>query len=132
VALSLPIDIVSPVVDELLVRGRVARGYLGVGTRPVRIGRMGKSDAADAQGLLVHSLEAGGPAERGGTLVGDILVSIEGKPLGSPEQLVGELSSARVGQPVQLGVIRGGNSVEIPVVVGERPARTSGRHCHAR
>jgi S1-C subfamily serine protease len=131
-ALALPIDLVSPVIDELLTRGRVARGYLGVGTQSVRIGRAGTADEPDAWGLLVHSLEPGGPAERAGALVGDILVSIEGRPLGSPEQLVGELGGARVGESVRMGVIRGGNSLEIPVVVGERPARDSGRHCRAR
>jgi serine protease Do len=131
-ALALPIDVVSPIVDELLVRGRVARGYLGVGTHAVRIGRAGAADEADARGLLVHSLEPGGPAARAGALVGDILVSIEGRPLGSPEELVGELGGARVGESVRMGVLRGGNSVEIPVVVGERPARSAGRHCPAR
>src|SRR5262245_10337293 len=132
VALALPLELVAPVIDELLVRGRVARGYLGVGTHAVRLGRAGKADEADARGLLVHSLEPGGPAERAGALVGDILVSIDGRPLGSPEELVGELGGARVGESVRMGVIRGGNSVEIPVVVGERPARTGGgRHCAA-
>ena len=131
-ALALPIDVVSPIIDELLVRGRVARGYLGVGTHSVRIGRAGTADEVDARGLLVHSLEPGGPAERAGALVGDILVSLEGRPLGSPEELVGELGGTRVGESVRMGVLRGGNSVEIPVVVGERPARTAGRHCRAR
>jgi S1-C subfamily serine protease len=131
-ALALPVDLVSAMIDELLVRGRVARGYLGVGTQPVRIGRAGTADATDARGLLVHSLEPGGPAERAGALVGDILVSIEGRSLGSPEELVGELGGTRVGESVRMGVLRGGNSVEIPVVVGERPARTAGRHCPAR
>ena len=131
-ALALPVDLVEPVIDELLVRGRVARGYLGVGTQSVRIGRAGATDGTEAWGLLVHSLEPGGPAERAGALVGDILVSIEGRPLGSPEQLVGELGGARVGESVRMGVIRGGNSVEIPVVVGERPARDTGPRCRAR
>jgi serine protease Do len=131
-ALALPIDLASPIIDELLVRGRVVRGYLGVGTHAVRIGRAGTADEAEARGLLVHSLEAGGPAARAGALVGDILVSIEGRPLGSPEALVGELGGTRVGESVRMGVLRGGNSVEIPVVVGERPARTAGRHCAAR
>ncbi|HKC42707.1 MAG TPA: PDZ domain-containing protein, partial [Burkholderiales bacterium] len=97
-----------------------------------RIGRAGTADETDAWGLLVHSLEPGGPAARAGALVGDILVSVEGRSLGSPEQLVGELSGARVGESVRMGVIRGGNSIEIPVVVGERPARDAGRHCRGR
>jgi S1-C subfamily serine protease len=131
-ALAMPIDVVSPVIDALVVRGRVSRGYLGVGTYPVRSSRGDGADAAGGKGLLVHSLEPGGPAERARVLVGDILVSIEGRPLASPEQLVEELGGERVGESVRLGVNRGGNSIEIPVVVGERPERSRGRRRHAR
>ena len=128
VALALPLDFVSVVVEELLTRGRIARGYLGIGVHPVRV----PGADQDRRGLLVHSLEAGGPAEQAGLWVGDILVSIEGKPLDSPLRLLEELSGERAGESVRLGVIRGGNSIEISAVVGERPQRTAGRRCHGR
>ncbi len=132
VALALPLDAVSRVVDELLVRGRIARGYLGVGVQPVRVPRPANAGGDARSGLLIHSIEAGGPAAAAGALVGDILVSIEGSPLDTPMRLLEELGGERVGQSVRLGVIRGGNSNEITVVVGERPQRSGGRRCHAR
>jgi S1-C subfamily serine protease len=128
VALALPLDLVSPVIDELLTRGRIARGYLGIGVHPVRL----PGAEQDRRGLLVHSLEAGGPAEQAGVLVGDILVSIQGRSLDTPLRLLEELGGERVGESVRLGVIRGGNSIEISAVVGERPQRTAGRRCHGR
>jgi S1-C subfamily serine protease len=131
-ALALPVGAVGKVLDELLIRGRVARGYLGVGMHPVRTGRTDPSAAAPGHGLLVHSLEPGGPADRAGVLVGDILVNIDGRPLDAPQRLIEALGGERVGEAVRLGVIRGGNSTEIPVVLGERPQRHARRGCHAR
>jgi S1-C subfamily serine protease len=127
-ALALPLDLVSSVVDELLTRGRIARGYLGIGVHPVRV----PGADQDRRGLLVHSLEAGGPAEQAGLLVGDILVSMQGRSLDTPLRLLEELGGERVGESVRLGVIRGGNSIEISAVIGERPQRTAGRRCHGR
>jgi S1-C subfamily serine protease len=132
VALALPLDLVSPVVDELLTRGRIARGYLGIGVHPVRVPGADQASGGASSGLLIHSLETDGPAERAGLLVGDILVSIQGRSLDTPLRLLEELGGERVGESVRLGVIRGGNSIEISAVVGERPQRTAGRHCRSR
>jgi len=132
VALALPLDLVSSVVDELLARGRIARGYLGIGVHPVRVPSADRDRGATGSGLLVHSMEVDGPAERAGLMVGDILISIEGRSLDTPLRLLEELGGERVGESVVLGVIRGGNSIEITVVVGERPQRTAGRRCRSR
>ena len=132
VALALPLDLVAPVVDELLARGRIARGYLGIGVHPVRVPRADPDRGVTDSGLLVHSLDADGPAERAGLMVGDILISMEGRSLDTPLRLLEELGGERVGESVGLGVIRGGNSIEITVVVGERPQRTAGRRCRSR
>ena len=132
VALALPLDLVSSVVDELLARGRIARGYLGIGVHPVSVPGADRDRGVTSNGLLVHSLEADGPAERAGLMVGDILISMEGGSLDTPLRLLEELGGKRVGESVSLGVIRGGNSIEITVVVGERPQRTAGRRCCSR
>lgn len=131
-ALALPRDFVSPIVDELLARGRIARGYLGIGVHPVRVPSADRDHGATGSGLLVHSLEADGPAERAGLMIGDILISIEGRSLDTALRLLEELGGERVGESVGLGVIRGGNRIEITVVIGERPQRTAGRGCRSR
>ena len=132
VALALPLVLVSSVVDELLARGRIARGYLGIGVHAVRVPSPDRDRDVTGSGLLVHSLEAGGPAERAGLMIGDILISIEGRSLDTPLRLLEELGGERVGESVRLGVIRGGNSIEITVIVGERPQSTAGRRCRSR
>ena len=64
---------VDRVVDEILARGRVAHGYLGVGLQRVEL-------PDHQKGLIVLSLEPEGPAARAGLLIGDILVSLGGVP----------------------------------------------------
>ena len=64
------------------------------------------------------------PAAEAGLLVGDILVTFAGTPVSDPEQLLGQLTGERVGTRVSVTVVRGRDAVEVPVTVGERPART--------
>jgi S1-C subfamily serine protease len=129
-AFAVPIDFVGRVVDELLTYGRVARGYLGVGTQPVRITKH-SDDRKDAMaGFLINALEAGGPAEQAGILVGDILLNLDGALLDSPGRLLEELGDRRAGDGIRLIVRRGGQDTEINVIVGERPQRAATRCGH--
>ncbi|HLO18082.1 MAG TPA: PDZ domain-containing protein, partial [Anaerolineales bacterium] len=61
-----------------------------------------------------------GPAEKGGLLVGDILVAISGQPVGDPDDLFSALSSDTVGNAIAVEVLRGGRPATVNVTVGER------------
>ena len=98
--LAVPLSTVNRVVDELLTKGHISRGYLGVGLQPL---------AAPA-GLIVLSVEPGGPAERGGVLVGDILVAVEGKPVKDTDDVQGVLEPNYVGKAVKASLVRGETS----------------------
>jgi S1-C subfamily serine protease len=71
-------------------------------------------------GLLVLWLEDGGPAQKAGLLVGDILVGVAGKPVADPDDLFAALSGETVGKPVAVEVLRGGKPETINVTVAER------------
>jgi S1-C subfamily serine protease len=113
---AIPATTVDRVVDELLSRGRVAKGYLGVGLQPVELPDHHK-------GLIVLSVEPGGPAATAGVLVGDILVSLAGTAVEDTDDIQGVLESHAVGQAVEAGVVRGGESRTISITAGERPRR---------
>ncbi len=112
--LTLPSSTVSRVCDELLQRGRIARGYLGIGMQPVRL-------SASISGLIVLSVEPDGPAHKAGLLVGDILIALEVTPLHDTGDLQTALSADLIGKAVMLHIIRGGQTADISVTVGERP-----------
>jgi S1-C subfamily serine protease len=111
-AVAIPLSTVQRVAAELLATGRVRRGYLGVGLHPVEL--------PERRGLIVVSVEAGGPADRAGILVGDILVALDGKPVADTDDVQAALGGESVGRLVRVSMVRGGQPAETGVTVGER------------
>ena len=117
-----PAATVSRVVTALLANGHVARPWLGIGAQPVPVPQAGGDAAAAATtGLLISSLAPGGPAERAGLLIGDIVVRAEGESAADLRALRAALS-AFVGKTATLAILRGGAAKDVPVEVGEWPA----------
>ena len=114
--LAIPASTVDRVVDEILSRGHVARGYLGVGLQPVELPDHHK-------GLIVLSLEPEGPASKAGVLIGDVLVSLGGTPVTDTDDIQAVLERHSVGQTIEAGVVRGGVALNVGVVIGERSRR---------
>jgi S1-C subfamily serine protease len=117
-----PIGTVARIADELLAHGRVFRGYLGLGLQPAELPAGGASGDAGG-GLLVAAVQAGGPAEKAGVIVGDVLVSLDGKPCRATEDVLTILSGVRPQQAMTAVFSRGGARREITLVVGERAQR---------
>jgi S1-C subfamily serine protease len=121
-SLTIPVKVAWRVAEALATHGSVKRGYLGVRTQPVEIPEAARQALKREQehGLLVLWLEEGGPAEKGGLLVGDILVAISGQPVGDPDDLFSALNSETVGKAIAVEVLRGGRPETVNVTVGER------------
>jgi S1-C subfamily serine protease len=113
---TVPAVTVSRVVDELLLRGHVRRGFLGVGFHPVQLpdGRVG---------LVILSLEPKGAAARAGVMVGDVLIALEGQPVTDTDDVQAHLGSDRVGKPLAAEFLRGGVSITLEMTPDERPVR---------
>jgi S1-C subfamily serine protease len=114
--LAIPASTIDRVVDELLSRGRVARGYLGVGLQPVEL-------PDHQKGLIVLSIEPEGPAAKAGVLIGDILTTLGDTKVDDTDDIQAVLEKHAVGQSVPAVVSRGGVSQTIAIVIGERPRR---------
>jgi S1-C subfamily serine protease len=123
VALAVPVAVASRLAETLARQGFVARGWLGIGSQPVRIPAAQRAGREQEVGLLVVAVAPDSPAERGGLLLGDILVALDGHALGDAEELQALLLGDRVGRTVALDVLRGGRPVALEVTVGQRPAR---------
>lgn len=122
---AIPVATVSRVSDELLTRGRVARGYLGLALHPVRLPETltRAVGLATRTGLVVVNVEADGPAGRAGLLIGDVLVALDGAAVGETDDIQAALGSQRVGSTVRAQIIRAGMSSQVEITVGERPPR---------
>ncbi len=117
-AFAVPADLAWRVAGTLQERGTVKRGYLGILSQPVRL--PGGGDTDKKGGLLVVGVEDGSPADRGGLMVGDIVATLDGRPVEDTDDLLALLSGERVGSPVPVGVVRGGEPRDLNVTVGER------------
>ncbi len=122
ISVAVPVPTLRRVVDTLLAYGRVRRGYLGIGAHPVRLPAGLGEQLGQARGLIVVSVEPGSPADLGGFLLGDIILTVDGKRVHRLDDLVALLGADRVGATVPLRIVRGGQIQELRVVVGERAA----------
>ncbi len=121
-AIAVPASTVNAVVDTLLQKGRVPRGYLGVGLQPVRLpDTLRQSLHRDVKtAAIVLEVEPDGPAHKAGLVIGDIIVSLSGQPIARLEDIHSQLQGATIGKQLSLGFVRGGALQEASVVVGER------------
>ena len=119
---AIPASTVIRVAEQLLAHGRIARGYLGIGAQPVEATlAAADGEAARERGLLVTALSEGGPAERAGLLIGDIVLAVGRSPTRSIDELQAALGAAAIGQALEATLARGGERITKPLTVDERP-----------
>jgi S1-C subfamily serine protease len=122
-ALAVPAALAWRLAEPLARHGYIPRGWLGIGTQPVRIPAAQRAGGAHETGLLIVELAPESPALRGGLLLGDILLTLDGQSVQDGETLQALLGGDRVGRPVAIQVLRGGALLTLEVTVGQRPGR---------
>jgi S1-C subfamily serine protease len=112
--LVIPTATIDRVADVLATKGRIVRGYLGLGLQPVKLDDGGI-------GAIAISVDARGPGAAAGVRQGDIIVAWNGEPIRGVHQLVRALGPDSVGASVRLTLRRGGEPIETILTIGERP-----------
>lgn len=122
---TIPASTVNRTVEELLEKGHIARPYLGIAMQPVAIPQAlrSKLKASAEGGLIVLHIEPGGPADKAGIVLGDVIVELQGEPAVDTEHVQEVLHSAKVNEKIKTTVIRGGSPIELSITLGERPAQ---------
>jgi len=122
-ALTLPLATLERVVAALLGGGRVTRGYLGVAMQAVHLPESlrGAHALQQRDGVIVIDVAAGGPAERGGMLIGDVLLALDGRAVEDSDDVQRALGTQSVGASLPVRVLRGGEPRTLTVTIGERP-----------
>ena len=117
---SVPSWRVRQVVAELREDGVVDRSfYTGLSIRPVSARLAQQLGLSDARGLVVTSIDSNSPAERAGFLPRDVIATIEGEPVRSNEDVRDRLVDKRAGDSVRLGVVRGGEALDLTLTLGD-------------
>jgi serine protease Do len=126
IGFAVPINQAVAILPQLKASGRVSRGYMGVLLTDVTPQLQQALAIPVARGALVQDFTADSPAQRAGLRVYDIITDVEGRDIGSNEELIRDISARQPGAVVRVEVARDGRSVTLPVRLVERP-RTTGR-----
>ena len=111
VGFAIPIDIARRDADQIISSGHASRPFLGISGESIPGGG----------GALVQGLSSSGPASQAGLEVGDVIAELEGKPVGSMDELVAALSRLDVGSTVSVGYVRDGKRATARVTLGSQP-----------
>lgn len=118
-SLVIPATIAWPVADMLAKHGRIRRAFLGVGGQPVRLPESQRSGGHE-RGILAVSISDASPAHDAGLLVGDVLLSFNGRTVEDPETLLSLLGGDLIGRKTPVEILRGRSVQTIEVTLGER------------
>jgi S1-C subfamily serine protease len=123
--ITIPNVTVRRVVEQLLTKGRVARGYLGLAMQPIRLPQelVSALSLPGRAGLMLVGVESNSPGAAAGAMLGDILVEFDGHAVHDPVDLLVALGPESVGHTVRARVIRAGAVRDLEITVRERGGR---------
>jgi S1-C subfamily serine protease len=121
IGFAIPSHTVVDVMNQLLQKGSVSHPYLGVSAVPITPDLQQQLGLHQSSGALVQEVGGGSPAEKAGLQAGDVIVSVEGKPIHTPEDLIAAIRSRNPGDTVQVTFVRDGTQHTVGVTLTERP-----------
>jgi len=120
IGFAIPSNMVQQVVGQLRSRGKVIRGWLGVGIQEVTAELAGKFGIKENDGVLVNDVFENEPAARAGLKPGDIIIKVDGRRVETPAGLSRAVAGLTPGTKIELDVIRSGERRTVTVDLGER------------
>lgn len=125
IGFSIPADMVSRVVDQLVSQGRVVRGWLGVGIQGLTKELSKQFGIKEGEGVLINEVYEDDPAYAAGIKPGDIILTVDDEPVDSPNQLSRLVARVGPGENAKIRVLRDGKEMIYHVPMAERPEKTT-------
>lgn len=118
IGLTISIDIARPIVQELIDKGEVDRGLLGVTILEITPSLAESFDLPVDHGIGLQSIQSGGPAEKGGLQTGDIIVGLAGREISNSGDLFQVLTDHRAGETVTIELYREDDLQSVEITLG--------------
>ena len=127
VGFAIPSNLVRTIAEQLLAQGKVVRGYIGLAVQPLTSEVAEALKLKEMRGVLVNQVFADSPAQRAGIKPGDVLLSFDGIPLDDGGHYRNRAALALPDSMVNLGMLRDGRRMDVPVKVGRLDESASER-----
>jgi len=124
VGFAVPSRIARFVADQIIARGHVQRGWIGIGSQDVTPDLAHTFGVNGRGGAIVNQLASSGPAARGGIQVGDVVIRAGDRDVHDEHDLIREIALRGVGERVRIELLRGGRRQELWVTTASRPGDT--------
>jgi serine protease Do len=118
---AIPADVANRITNQLVKGVKIERGYIGVSITPVNDEIAESLNIKDKDGAYVAETTSGGPADKAGVKMGDIVKTINGAAVKSPTEMTRRIADVKVGEKVAVGVLRSGKMVNLTLTAALRP-----------
>ncbi len=123
IGFAIPANMVKRITSQLIDRGRVTRGWIGIAMQPLTAELAQALGLRDTHGAIVARVYPGSPAAGAGLQQNDVIVTFDGKTLDDYHHLQRLSADAEVGKTVTLGIVRNRERKDVPLTIAEAPDR---------
>ncbi|MCB8823166.1 Do family serine endopeptidase [Microvirga rosea] len=127
IGFAVPSRNAQTIAEQLIRAGRVERGHIGVRLQELTPAIAQALGRPDEKGVLIASVDPGGPAEKAGIRLGDVVIGFNGNPVESGRDLSRAIAAAKPGTQVSVAVHRDGRSQDLSLTIGPRPDASAGQ-----
>jgi len=123
IGFAIPINMAKQILSDLIKTGKVVRPWLGISVQDLTSEMVEYFKVKDKEGVLIAQVYPDTGAEKAGLVSGDIIKSVDDKPVKNVNELIKEIQKRKVGQKVKLNIIRDGKPMSIEVVTTAMPEK---------
>jgi serine protease Do len=120
IGFAIPVNLAQNIIAQLKEHGGVTRGWMGVGIQDLNPELAQYYGIKDQKGVLVTQIFPGDPAEKAGIKIKDVIIAVDGKPVGTSRELSSAVAGMAVGKEVPVKILRDGKEQTVKVQLAER------------